>query len=64
MDEYDSGGRSGDKGLGAEDEGSTAPLPERVYLSLLISVFVLTFVKSWFLYKFSRLIYIEFNCFF
>ncbi|KAM3199696.1 casein kinase 1-like protein HD16 [Capsicum annuum] len=30
MDEYDSGGQSGDKGLGAEDEGSTAPLPERV----------------------------------
>lgn len=30
MDEYDSGGRSGDKGLPAEDEGSTAPLPERV----------------------------------
>lgn len=30
MDEYDSGGRSGDKGLAAEDEGSTAPLPERV----------------------------------
>lgn len=31
MDEYDSGGRSGDKGQGAEDEGSTAPLPEKVY---------------------------------
>ncbi|CAK9158837.1 unnamed protein product [Ilex paraguariensis] len=30
MDEYDSGGRSGDKGVGAEDEGSTAPLPEKV----------------------------------
>ncbi|RVW12915.1 Casein kinase 1-like protein HD16 [Vitis vinifera] len=30
MDEYDSGGRSGDKGPGAEDEGSTAPLPEKV----------------------------------
>ncbi|KAJ8531374.1 hypothetical protein K7X08_026808 [Anisodus acutangulus] len=30
MDEYDSGGRSGDKGLGAEEEGSTAPLPERI----------------------------------
>lgn len=30
MDEFDSGGRSGDKGLGADDEGSTAPLPERV----------------------------------
>ncbi|KAK6772999.1 hypothetical protein RDI58_028237 [Solanum bulbocastanum] len=30
MDEYDSGGQSGDKGLAAEDEGSTAPLPERV----------------------------------
>lgn len=30
MDEYDSGGRSGDKGLAAEDEGSTAPIPEKV----------------------------------
>ncbi|KAH9761282.1 protein kinase domain-containing protein [Citrus sinensis] len=30
MDEYDSGGRSADKGAGAEDEGSTAPLPEKV----------------------------------
>lgn len=31
MDDYDSGGgRSGDKGLAAEDEGSTAPLPEKV----------------------------------
>ncbi|XWS72515.1 hypothetical protein CRYUN_Cryun02cG0046500 [Craigia yunnanensis] len=30
MDEYVSGGRSGDKGPGAEDEGSTAPLPEKV----------------------------------
>ncbi|XWS17690.1 hypothetical protein CRYUN_Cryun33cG0089000 [Craigia yunnanensis] len=30
MDEYDSGGGSGDKGPGAEDEGSTAPLPEKV----------------------------------
>jgi len=31
MDEYDSGGgRSGDKGLGGGDEGSTTPLPDRV----------------------------------
>ncbi|KAJ0030545.1 hypothetical protein Pint_12865 [Pistacia integerrima] len=30
MDDYDSGGRSADKGAGAEDEGSTAPLPEKV----------------------------------
>ncbi|KAK6912755.1 Protein kinase domain [Dillenia turbinata] len=32
MDEYDSGGggRSGDKGHAGEDEGSTAPLPEKV----------------------------------
>ncbi|KAK2661285.1 hypothetical protein Ddye_007818 [Dipteronia dyeriana] len=30
MDDYDSGGRSGDKVPGAEDEGSTAPLPEKV----------------------------------
>lgn len=43
MDEDDSGGRSGDKGLGAEEEGSTAPLPERVpfsSLSLFLSVSV------------------------
>lgn len=32
MDEYDSGGRSADKGPGAEDEGSTAPIPEKVVL--------------------------------
>lgn len=30
MDEYDSGGRSADKGPAAEDEGSTTPLPEKV----------------------------------
>ncbi|XP_052886652.1 casein kinase 1-like protein HD16 isoform X1 [Gossypium arboreum] len=30
MNEYDSGGRSGDKGPGAEDDGNTAPLPEKV----------------------------------
>ncbi|KAF8393432.1 hypothetical protein HHK36_021676 [Tetracentron sinense] len=30
MDDKDSGGRSIDKALGAEDEGSTAPLPEKV----------------------------------
>lgn len=30
MDECDSGGHGSDKGLGAEDEGSTAPIPERV----------------------------------
>ncbi|GFQ07008.1 casein kinase i homolog 2 [Phtheirospermum japonicum] len=30
MDEFDSGGRGSDKGLGAEDDGGTAPLPERV----------------------------------
>ncbi|XP_061369572.1 casein kinase 1-like protein HD16 isoform X3 [Gastrolobium bilobum] len=30
MDEYDSGGRSADKAPGAEDDGSTAPLPEKV----------------------------------
>lgn len=30
MDEDDSAGRSGDKGLGAEEEGNTAPLPERI----------------------------------
>ncbi|KAF7830102.1 casein kinase 1-like protein HD16 [Senna tora] len=30
MDEYDSGGRSPDKAPAAEDDGSTAPLPEKV----------------------------------
>ncbi|XP_010249521.1 PREDICTED: casein kinase 1-like protein HD16 isoform X1 [Nelumbo nucifera] len=30
MDDYDSGARSADKAPGAEDEGSTAPLPEKV----------------------------------
>lgn len=30
MDEYDSGARSADKLPGGEEEGSTAPLPEKV----------------------------------
>ncbi|MED6198897.1 Casein kinase 1-like protein hd16 [Stylosanthes scabra] len=30
MDDYDSGGRSADKAPGAEEEGTTAPLPEKV----------------------------------
>ncbi|XP_028778932.1 casein kinase 1-like protein HD16 [Neltuma alba] len=30
MDDYDSGARSNDKGNAGEDEGSTAPLPEKV----------------------------------
>ncbi|KAL6547555.1 Casein kinase 1-like protein hd16 [Orobanche hederae] len=30
MDEFDSGGRGSDNGLGADDEGTTAPLPERM----------------------------------
>lgn len=30
MDEFDSGGRSADKAPAGEEEGSTAPLPERV----------------------------------
>lgn len=30
MDEFDSGGRNGDKGPVAEDEGTTTPLPEKV----------------------------------
>ncbi|KAK6268099.1 hypothetical protein QUC31_012259 [Theobroma cacao] len=30
MDEFDSGGRSNDKGNAGEDEGGTAPLPEKV----------------------------------
>ncbi|XP_020087890.1 casein kinase 1-like protein HD16 [Ananas comosus] len=32
MDEFDSGARSADKLPGAEDEGSTAPLPEKVQI--------------------------------
>lgn len=32
MDDNDSGGFSADKAPGAEDEGSTAPLPEKVVL--------------------------------
>lgn len=36
MDEYDSGGRSADKGPGAEDEG-LAPIPEKVSLSFTFS---------------------------
>ena len=31
MDEFDSGGRSGDKAPGAEDEGTTPPIPEKVH---------------------------------
>lgn len=34
MDEYDSGGRSADKAPGAEEEGSTTPLPEKVIFIL------------------------------
>ncbi|RYQ85274.1 hypothetical protein Ahy_B10g104780 isoform C [Arachis hypogaea] len=30
MDDYDSGGRSADKAPGAEEEGTTAPVPEKV----------------------------------
>lgn len=43
MDEYDSGGRSGDKGPAADDEGSTAPLPEKVSLSLFYNFFLVYF---------------------
>ncbi|XP_039122172.1 casein kinase 1-like protein HD16 isoform X2 [Dioscorea cayenensis subsp. rotundata] len=32
MDEFDSGGKSADKLAGGEDEGSTAPLPEKVQI--------------------------------
>ncbi|GMQ08545.1 hypothetical protein CsSME_00052221 [Camellia sinensis var. sinensis] len=41
MDDFGSGGaKSADKALGGEDEGSTAPLPERVRLLICILVFV------------------------
>ena len=35
MDDVDSGGRSADKPHAGEDEGSTAPLPEKVWYLLL-----------------------------
>lgn len=38
MDEYDSGGHSGDKGLAADDEGA-APIPEKVTLFFSFSFF-------------------------
>jgi hypothetical protein len=37
MDDCDRGGAggwSGDKGLGVEDEGNTAPLPEKIVMAL------------------------------
>lgn len=47
MDEFDSGGRNGDKGPAAEDEGTTTPLPEKVRLfHSWISVVFLTFLES------------------
>lgn len=39
MDDFDSGGRSAEKPHAGEDEGSTAPLPEKVW-SLVIFVLV------------------------
>jgi hypothetical protein len=48
MDDCDSGGaggQSGNKGPGAEDEGSTAPLPEKVSFDSLISCFVFSFLN-------------------
>lgn len=44
MDDYDSGGRSADKAPGAEDEGSTAPIPEKVVLISIVSFLVFSFV--------------------
>lgn len=48
MDEYDSGCRSCDKAEGAEEEGSTAPLPDRVPL-MWLSVYCvqILLVSSW-----------------
>lgn len=40
MDDGDSGGRPSEKGLGADDEGSTAPLPERVRCIKLYTIFL------------------------
>lgn len=47
MDEFDnSGGRSNDKAnAGAEDEGSTAPLPEKVMSSFFVLLFVFFSVR-------------------
>lgn len=39
MDDFDSGGRSAEKAHVGEDEGSTAPLPEKVW-SLLLFLFL------------------------
>lgn len=43
MDDYDSGGLSPDKPPVAEDEGSTAPLPEKVSLFLFLPFFFVAF---------------------
>lgn len=49
MDDYDSGGgaggRSGDKGPVAEDDGSNAPLPEKVSFYSQIPCFVFVFLN-------------------
>lgn len=42
MDEFDSGGQSGDKGLDGEDEGTT-PIPERVYIHICIYIYMYMF---------------------
>lgn len=50
MDEYDSG-RSGDKGAAAEDDGSAAPLPEKVFeffSSLWLLLYGLSIPYVWF----------------
>lgn len=48
MDEYDSGGGSGDKAPEAEEEGSTPPLPEKV---VLIDLQIFSFFVVWILKK-------------
>ena len=39
MDEYDSGSRSADKAPGAEDEGTTPPIPEKVHSVSQVATF-------------------------
>lgn len=46
-DEFDSGGgRSADKAAPVEDEGSTAPIPERVWFYFIFRFFLLLHVGN------------------
>lgn len=41
MDDNDSGARSGDRAHGGEDEGTTAPIPEKVLIFMLNVIIIL-----------------------